>query len=200
MKTTLTPKQERFCHEYLKDSNGTRAAIRAGYSKRTANEQAAQLLAKLSIQQRVKTLTDKISAKTEITAERVIEELMRIGLVDLRQIFGEDGQLLPLSQIPEDARRAIAGIETMEVECVTGDQPTVGKQRKIRMHDKLKALELLGKHLRVFEYAPVPPASTNEKAVIETINEAERIKRDTERILEITRILTDAGVIPKANH
>ena len=72
----LTPKQEMFCKEYIIDLNGTQAAIRAGYSEKTANEQAAQLLARLSIQEYVQSLMDKRSKKVEITADNVLQDIL----------------------------------------------------------------------------------------------------------------------------
>jgi phage terminase small subunit len=71
----LTPKQERFVAEYLIDLNGTKAAIRAGYSSRTANEQAARLLAKDSISEVLGMARNAISERTELTQDEVIAGL-----------------------------------------------------------------------------------------------------------------------------
>ncbi len=73
----LTPKQARFVEEYLIDLNATQAAIRAGYSKKTANEQGAQLLAKLSIRQAVAEAQAIRSKRTEITQDEVIQGLKK---------------------------------------------------------------------------------------------------------------------------
>ena len=86
MTDELNDKQKQFCREYIVDLNGTQAAIRAGYSKKTSNEQAARLLAKVSIQTYVKELIEKRAKKTEITAERVLQEYARIAFVDLRKL------------------------------------------------------------------------------------------------------------------
>lgn len=82
----LTPKQQRFVDEYLIDLNGTQAAIRAGYSVRTANEQAAQLLAKLSVQQAVAEAQARRQQRTEITADRVVREAWNILTADPREL------------------------------------------------------------------------------------------------------------------
>lgn len=74
----LTPKQETFCREYLVDLNGTQAAIRAGYSEKTANEQSAQLLAKLSIKEYVQSLMDKRAERTDITADYVLNGIKEL--------------------------------------------------------------------------------------------------------------------------
>ena len=75
----LPPKRERFCQEYIKDLNGTQAAIRAGYSKRTANEQAAQLLAIISVKSRVEELKAARGKKTGVTQEWVVEMLQKVA-------------------------------------------------------------------------------------------------------------------------
>ncbi|MDR2647635.1 MAG: terminase small subunit [Oscillospiraceae bacterium] len=75
---TLNARQERFCREYVTDYNGTQAAIRAGYSVKTANEQAAQLLAKLSIQEHIAQLQKQVTKRLCLSEDRVIQELVRI--------------------------------------------------------------------------------------------------------------------------
>ena len=71
----LTAKQERFCQEYVVDCNGTQAAIRAGYSEPTAQEQSSRLLSNVMVQQRVAELQKRVANKLEITAEKVLQEL-----------------------------------------------------------------------------------------------------------------------------
>lgn len=75
----LSPKQKRFCDEYLIDLNGTQAAVRAGYSPKTANEQAAQLLAKLSISEYIQKRQQALSEKLEITQEWVLKRFKDIS-------------------------------------------------------------------------------------------------------------------------
>lgn len=78
-KEILTPKQKRFCEEYLIDLNGTQAAIRAGYSKKTANEQSAQNLAKLSIKEYIQEKQKELSNSTKISAEWVLNRFLAIS-------------------------------------------------------------------------------------------------------------------------
>jgi len=78
--STLSEKQKTFCREYIIDLNGTQAAIRAGYSKKTANEQAAQLLAKLSIKEYVQSLMSERSQRTEITADFVLNGIKDVSV------------------------------------------------------------------------------------------------------------------------
>jgi phage terminase small subunit len=144
-KPALSPKQERFCLEYLKDLNGTQAAIRTGYSARTANEQAARLLAKASVSARVQQLLAKRNEKLELKADDILRELLRIAQVDIAKIYDADGLLLPIHEMPEDVRRAIAGVDVLS----HGDGETVWTTKKVRFWDKTKALELLAKVLKL---------------------------------------------------
>ena len=82
----LTEKQQRFVDEYLVDLNATQAAIRAGYSPHTANEQGAQLLAKLSVQHAVREARSAQQKRTAITADTVLMEIANIALADAREL------------------------------------------------------------------------------------------------------------------
>ena len=141
-KTKLTPKQERFCEEYLVDLNATQAAIRAGYSEKTANRIAAENLSKLDIQQKIEELRNAQSERTEITADRVLQELAAIAFADRTKIAAiqESGEVAftPTDKLSDDVKKTISGIEH-------------GKYGiKVSTCDKIKALELLGKHIGLF--------------------------------------------------
>lgn len=82
----LTPQIEQFCQEYVVDNNGTQAAIRSGYSPKTANEQASALLAKPNIRLRVEELRKERASRTEITADRVLREAWNIATADPREL------------------------------------------------------------------------------------------------------------------
>lgn len=84
--TVLTGKQQRFVDEYLIDLNATQAAIRAGYSAHTANEQGSQLLAKLSIQNAVKLARIAQQERTGITADKVLTHIANVALADAREL------------------------------------------------------------------------------------------------------------------
>jgi len=144
------PKQEEFCHQYLVDLNGTQAAIRAKYSPNAANVKAAQLLAKVNVQERISELRKQLSQDLRITPERVLKELATIGFLDIRRAFGEDGKLLPIKNMPEDVARAIGGIDVSTLIGKDKDAPTIENIHKIKVIDKKGALELLGKNLALF--------------------------------------------------
>lgn len=142
----LSPKRQRFVEEYLKDCNGTQAAIRAGYSPKTANEQAARLLANDSVKAAVEEAMQKRSEEAGVTARSVLEELARIAFLDPAELFDANGNLKDIHAIPEHARRAIASIET-RLEGGKRDGQVPELITKIRLVDKRGSLELLGKHL-----------------------------------------------------
>lgn len=137
----LSPKQRRFIAEYLKDQNGTQAAIRAGYSKKTAQEQSSDLLSKPIIRAAVDTELAKIQDKAGVTQERILIALLNIAELDPRKLFNKDGTIKDVHDIPEDVAATIVSIESDDKE---------GSVRKLRFCDKVRALELLGKHLKMF--------------------------------------------------
>lgn len=137
----LTEKQQRFVDEYLIDLNATQAAIRAGYSVKTANEQGSQNLAKLSIQQAIAEQMAERSKRTGINQDRVVLELAKIALVKMTDIV--DSQCRIKSDASPDDLACIESVKYKESESDTGSSV----EREVKIASKLKALELLGKHL-----------------------------------------------------
>lgn len=141
----LTPKQERFVAEYLVDLNATQAAIRAGYSAKTAQEQGSRLLSNVMVAAAIKAKQVELAAKHDVTVERIIAELARIGFSDMRKLmtWGPDGVKLKSSdELSDDEALAIAEVS----ETTTKD----GGSLKLKVHDKRAALVDLGKHLGMF--------------------------------------------------
>lgn len=145
---SLTPKQSRFVAEYLKDCNGTQAAIRAGYSKRTANEQASRLLAKANIRGELDKRLLRISSKIEVTAERVLLERSRLAFFDVRKLLDSTGRPLPINELDDDTAAAIAGIDVANV---GNELMGIGEVLKIKMADKNASLTALEKHLGLYK-------------------------------------------------
>lgn len=148
----LTPKQKIFVSEYLLDLNATQAAIRAGYSKKTANEQAARLLANVSVSSHLKTLMDERAEKTKIDAEWVIKRLAQDATADVADLYDENGNLRQVSDWPMVWRTGlVAGIETVQERIGTDPdgKPEFATVRKVRLADRTKLLELVGKHVDV---------------------------------------------------
>lgn len=146
----LTPQQSIFCVEYVKDSNGKRAAIAAGYSEDCAEVTASKLLRQAKVQREVQRLVEACTARALITADRVVQELGRIALADPLAAFDDEGNLKPMKDIPEDLRRAIAGVEVDELwEGRGNDREQVGVTRKVKFWSKTSALETLAGILKM---------------------------------------------------
>lgn len=150
-KNDLTPKQEHFCHEYLIDLNATQAAIRAGYSPKSAGSIGEEILKKPEIQNFISQLQGKRVNAVRIDAEAILKELYDLAMVDITQAYDSAGWLKPLEEIPENVRKAISYLEVNELFDGSGpEKHIIGVNRKIKFYDKPKSLELLGKHLKLF--------------------------------------------------
>jgi len=148
----LTEKQKRFCNEYLKDLNGTQAATRAGYSKKTANEQAARMLAKVSIQEYLQKRMKDRSERTEITQDRVLKEMARIAFFDTRKLFDDEGNLKNITDLDDDTATAIAGLDVVSFYRKGNEKELLREiTSKIKVVDKKGALDSIMRHLGMFE-------------------------------------------------
>jgi len=137
----LSDKQQRFVDEYLIDLNATQAAIRAGYSVKTANEQGSQNLAKLSIQTAIAEKMAERSKRTGVNQDRVVLELAKIAFVKMTDIVDNQGRIK--SSASDDDLSCIESMKYKKSESDTGSMV----ERELKISPKLKALELLGKHL-----------------------------------------------------
>ena len=140
-KGKLTDKQWRFVEEYLIDLNATQAAIRAGYSAKTASEQGARLLANVSIQQAISERMAERSKRTGVNQDRVVLELAKIAFVRMTDVVDSNGRIR--SDAAPDDLSCIESIKYKESDNEYGGSV----EREVKIGSKLKALELLGKHL-----------------------------------------------------
>lgn len=135
-------RQDVFVEEYLIDLNATQAAIRAGYSVKTANEQASRLLANVKIQTKIAKAMAERSKRTGVNQDRVILELARIAFANAKDIINtEDGSVR--EGATEDD---LACIQSVKVKTMNGDKG-FSEEREVRLFNKMEALEKLGKHL-----------------------------------------------------
>lgn len=155
----LTPKQAAFVREYLIDLNATQAAIRAGYSQKTANEQGARLLANVSVRFDLNLAMKERGERTKITGDRVLMEIERLAMFDPKDLTQLTGPR-DIADLPEDIRRAIVGWGWDKNGNFT-----------VKMA-KEKALEMLGRHHKLF---------TDKIEVDVTASLADRIKEARER-------------------
>lgn len=139
----MTQKQKRFIEEYLIDLNATQAAIRAGYSPDTAYSIGQENLKKPEIRAHIDRAIAERSKRTGVNAERVIQELAKIAFVNATAVIDPKTATVKEDALPEDT----AAIQSVKVKTFGED----GLEREIKMADKLKALELLGKHLGMFK-------------------------------------------------
>lgn len=146
----LTEKQKRFVAEYLVDLNATAAAKRAGYSEKTAYSTGQRLLKDVEIQNAVQEAKLDIGKRTGVRQEDVIEEIRRLAFFDIRKLFDKDGKPLDISKLDGDTAAALVGLDVQDIkDGESGD--FLGYVKKYKMADKLKALELLGKHIGLFD-------------------------------------------------
>lgn len=149
----IGPRQRRtrFIREFLLDKNATRAAIAAGYSPKTAQEQGSRLLSNVIVRAAIEEQNEKINAKLDVSIERVRLELARLAFYDPRKFFKDDGSLLQISELDEDTAMAIAGMDVNELFEGSGeDRAQVGYAKKIKLADKGLNLERLGRYLKMF--------------------------------------------------
>ncbi len=165
MATKLTPKQQQFAREYLTDFNATQAAIRAGYSEKTANEQGSRLLANVKVAAEIQRLGQKTAQKLDITRESIMQELAAVGFARATDFVSVETEPVPrlgihpitgavvnvpggysqmvritdTDELPADKAAALAGIK----------QGANGIE--VKLHDKVRALELLGKAVGMFD-------------------------------------------------
>jgi len=140
----LTPKQERFVDEYLTDLNASQAAIRAGYSKKTAGRQAMELLNKTHIAAEISERKKQIADDTGITRNRIIQEMARLAFFNIKGLVDSAGNPKPVHELTDDVAAAINGID---ITVIGSPESQVGQVRKYKVPDKNKALENLARIL-----------------------------------------------------
>lgn len=151
----MTNAQKRFCDEYLIDLNATRA-YKVAYPNckkdDTARANSSRLLTKANIQQYISEKQKEIEKRTEVTQDRVINELAKTAFLDIRKLYTENGQLKNIADMDDDIAGAISSLETLEEYDGYGEnREKIGYTQKVKLLDKTRALELIGKHLGMFK-------------------------------------------------
>lgn len=145
MAEELTARQQAFVQEYLIDLNATQAAIRAGYSPSSAGESGCENLTNSKIKDEIDKAIAERSKRTGITADRVLRELARIAFSDTTRAVSVNSrgsvELMPTDLLSDDDRACISEIS----ETTTKDGGTI----KLKFYDKLRALDILAKHLKL---------------------------------------------------
>ncbi len=157
----LTDKQKLFCQEYLKDLNGTQAAIRAGYSAKTANRIGSENLSKLGIVDFLKKLMDQRSERCEITADMVLRELASIGFSKITDFLKVEEVDKPIGEQDEHGNEITINMKDViifDTDKISKDKIAAISEIKmtkdgisLKLHDKVRALENISKHIGFFE-------------------------------------------------
>lgn len=152
---TLTAKQARFVAEYLVDLNATQAAIRAGYSEKTARSIGYENLTKPHIAAAIAEGKAGQLEQADVTAERVLKELACIGFADVRHLFEWDEERAAFVPSKSLTRERAAAVQSVKAETTHFDREDGTRETKIKLelktHDKLGALREIGKHLGIAE-------------------------------------------------
>lgn len=169
----ITPKKQRFVDEYLVDLNATQAAIRAGYSAKTAHSQGPRLLDDVGVKELIANAMAKRSESTRITAERVLQELGRVAFFDPRRLLNADGSPRPISELDDDTAAVLAGMDIQEEYEGSGeDRRFIGYTKKFKLADKVGALSLAMRHLGML---------TDKLEVKDVTTRADRLRQARER-------------------
>lgn len=189
----LLPKQAKFVAEYLIDGNATQAAIRAGYSPKTAHVIGQENLKKPAIashlsqkQSHIAARQDERLEKMELTQERIMRETARIAFFDPRKMFHADGKPKDILELDDDTAACIVGLDVLEEFDGSGrDRVLIGHVKKYKIADKNNALERGGKFLNMFE-------KDNEGAM-NGVAKALNAMSNTERAVRINALLAKAA-------
>lgn len=164
------PKEETFAREYSRHGNRQRALISAGYTVRTWVEHkstsssvlAGQLLKKDHVRRRIQFLQENRARKADFTELKVLRELRRVALFDIRKLYNEAGELKRPSEWDADTAAAVSGMDVEKLFGVddNGRRAHVGYTVKVKTNDKLSALEKLMRYFGMVEAPPAEPAST----------------------------------------
>lgn len=171
----MTDAQKRFCDEYLIDLNATRA-YKVAYPKckkdETVNAASSRMLRNVKVQEYISEKQKEIEKRTEVTQDIVIKELAKIAFLDIRKLYTENGQLKNVADIDSDTAGAISSLETLEeYEGYGDDREKIGDTQKVKLLDKTKALELLGKHLGMFNDINVNMKNAVQVELVDDVNE-----------------------------
>ena len=169
----LTARQEAFCREYLLDLNGTQAATRAGYASKSASARACRLLAMPRIGAEIERLTALRNTRLQVDADFVLRRLLAIDGLDPLALYEEDGSFKPVGEWPLVWRQSVCALDWAMVKNADGGAALMLKG--VKWPDKVKNLELIGKHVSV-------GAFKDRVEVSGSLTLADRIKAARERL------------------
>jgi len=149
----MTPKQQRFVAEYIKNGmNARQAAIAAGYSTKSAGNEGPRLLGHPEVKEAIAKRTQKAFAKIEFGIDRTLERVAQIAFFDVKDLFDDDGSLKSIKEIPPEARTVLAGLEVTELFAGAGEEKhACGVVKKVKLADRLRALDMLMRYHSLYK-------------------------------------------------
>ena len=180
----LTNKQSLFCQEFIMDFNGLQAAIRAGYSKKTAGSIASENLKKPEIIKEIQRAIDKRSKALKIDSEYVLKRLVEIDQLDVIDILNDEGALLPIKEWPKSWRISLSGFEITEL-ASSDSESQLALLKKIKWPDKTRNLELIGRHVnvRAWDSKIASAADSSIEEINFDINSSEDIRHGMQEVM-----------------
>ncbi|AWZ96075.1 MULTISPECIES: terminase small subunit [Enterobacter cloacae complex] len=146
----LTAKVEAYCQEYIKcPENQTQAAINAGYSHKTAGKFASQNMRDERVKKRIAELMEERNKRMRVSADYVLMRLVEIDQMDVLDILNDDGSLKPIREWPKIWRTTLSGFDLSSTIMNMNEDSIETILKKIKWPDKVKNLELIGKHVDV---------------------------------------------------
>lgn len=180
-KGKLNPQMELFCQEMLKDPRNQRqAAINAGYSVKTATQKAAGLMNLPKVVSRIEELMEARNKRLRVSADYVLLRLVEIDQMDVLDILNDDGGLNPISTWPKIWRTTLSGLD-ISTTITNFDETTLENMlKKIKWPDKVKNLELIGKHVDVMAFKERIEVSGTVTIADRMANARRRVKEQSE--------------------
>lgn len=138
----------RFADKFFECLNATESAVYAGFAEATAKQEGWRLLQRDDVQEYLGKLRSEYTEKSGVSKQKVIAELARIAFSDIRNYYTGDNQLIPITDLDDDAAAALASLKIDEL---YNGEVTIGQMKEIKTYNKLDALEKLARHLGLYE-------------------------------------------------
>ncbi|RKR81574.1 terminase small subunit [Mucilaginibacter gracilis] len=194
---TLTLQQQRFCDEYLVSFNAFRSAMLAGYSENTARK--GELLHLPKVQDYLKAAMDKTKQRLQITHDMILRELAKIAFANMGNFYDDQGVLKPMYELSDDDKAAISQYQILDAVDDYGYQ--VGKLSKIKLHNKLSALDKIARHLNFYSVKAAEDGGRKAEDGGQKAEDGVRkngcgslIAEDGGRMAEVESLMTEDGV------
>jgi len=167
--TEMSERQRMFCHKYLETFSSRKAAIAAGFPEEEALQIGRKLLAKESVINYIREVNELRFKEARVSVRRIVEEFAKIAFSDITDYIDYDGETLTVKDLIQVKNPEV--IKSLKVKTLEVGGERYGQEVTIELHDKIKGLEALAKHLKMFSDGPAsaPPSVLNAETVNLTI-------------------------------